>query len=129
MADVDGFKDYNDALGHPEGDRCLAAIAGVFLRSARRAGDLAARYGGEEFVVLLPGTDQSSALALAERIRRGVESLAIPHPASPTGPAVTISLGVAACLPSEGIAMGSLVSDADAALYRAKHAGRNRVAH
>jgi diguanylate cyclase (GGDEF)-like protein len=128
MADVDGFKGYNDALGHPEGDRCLAAIAGIFLRSARRAGELAARYGGEEFVVLLPGTDQPSALALAETIRRGVESLAIPHPASPTGPAVTISLGVAACLPSQGMPMGSLVSDADAALYRAKHAGRNRVA-
>jgi diguanylate cyclase (GGDEF)-like protein len=128
MADVDAFKGYNDALGHPEGDRCLAAIAGVFLRSARRAGDLAARYGGDELAVLLPGTDQASALALAETIRHGVESLAISHPASPIGPAVTISLGVAACLPSEGLPMGSLVSDADTALYRAKREGRNRVA-
>ncbi|HEX7578942.1 MAG TPA: diguanylate cyclase, partial [Thermoanaerobaculia bacterium] len=128
MADVDGFKGYNDALGHPEGDRCLAAIAGVFLRSARRAGDLAARYGGDELAVLLPGTDQPSALALAETIRRDVESLAINHPASPTGPIITISLGVIACIPSQGMPMGSLVSGADAALYRAKHAGRNRVA-
>ena len=128
MADVDSFKGYNDALGHPEGDRCLAAIAGVFLRSVRRAGDLAARYGGEEFAVLLPGLDGPSALQLAEAVRRGVASLAIPHPASPTGSVVTVSLGVAVCLPSEGTSMASLVSDADAALYRAKKAGRNRTA-
>jgi len=128
MADVDAFKGYNDALGHPEGDRCLAAIAGVFLRSARRAGDLAARYGGEEFAVLLPGLDGPSALKLAEEVRRGVASLAIPHPASPTGPVVTVSLGVAVCLPSQGMPMVSLVSDADTALYRAKKAGRNRTA-
>lgn len=128
MADVDGFKSYNDSLGHPEGDRCLAAVAGVFLRSARRAGDLATRYGGDEFAVLLPGTDLSSALSLAESIRRGVESLAITNPTSPAGAAVTVSLGVAAGVPSEGMSMGSLVSDADVALYRAKHGGRNRVA-
>ena len=128
MADVDGFKGYNDALGHPAGDRCLSAIAGVFLGSTRRAGDLAARYGGEEFAVLLPGTDKPEALALAEAIRRGVEALAIEHPASPTGPTVTISLGVSACFPSQGKPIGSLVADADAALYRAKDEGRNRSA-
>ena len=128
MGDVDAFKGYNDALGHPEGDRCLWAISGVFLRSARRAGDLAARYGGEAFAVLLPGLDRPSALKVAEAIRRGVAALAIPHPASPTGPVVTVSLGVAVCLPSEEMPMASLVSDADAALYRAKKAGRNRTA-
>jgi diguanylate cyclase (GGDEF)-like protein len=128
MADVDGFKGYNDALGHPEGDRCLAAIAGVFLRSVRRAGDLAARYGGEEFAVLMPGLDRPSALKLAEAIRRGVASLAIPHPASLADSVVTVSLGVAVCLPSEGISITALVSDADAALYRAKKAGRNQTA-
>jgi len=106
----------------------LAAIAGVFLRSARRAGELAARYGGEEFAVLLPGLDLPSALTLAEAVRRGVVALAIPHPASPTGSVVTVSLGVAVCLPTEGLAMASLVADADAALYRAKEAGRNRTA-
>ncbi|MBL8112911.1 MAG: diguanylate cyclase [Acidobacteria bacterium] len=128
MADVDHFKSFNDALGHPEGDRCLAAIAGVFLGSARRAGDLAARYGGEEFVVLLPGTDRDAALALAERFRRDVEALGRPHPASPAAPFVTISLGVAALRPSEGMLPEALVAEADAALYRAKNAGRNRVA-
>jgi diguanylate cyclase (GGDEF)-like protein len=128
MADVDGFKAYNDAFGHPQGDRCLAAIAGVLARSVGRAGDLAARYGGEEFVVLLPGVDRPSALQVAEAIRRGVAALAIPHPASPTGSVVTISLGVAACVPAQGSPMASLVSEADAALYRAKQAGRNRTA-
>lgn len=127
MADVDAFKAYNDALGHPEGDRCLAAIAGVFLRSVGRAGDLAARYGGEEFVVLVPGADRGMALAFAEKLRRGCEELAIPHPASPTGPLVTLSLGAAACQPAEGLAMADLLADADAALYRAKRGGRNRV--
>ncbi len=128
MVDVDSFKAYNDALGHPEGDRCLKAIAGIFLHSVSRAGDLAARYGGEEFVILVPGADRLTTLAFAEMLRHTCEALAIPHPASPTGPFVTISLGVAACLPAEGMAMGSLVLEADAALYRAKNAGRNRVA-
>jgi diguanylate cyclase (GGDEF)-like protein len=128
MADVDSFKAYNDALGHPQGDRCLAEVAGVFLGTVGRAGDLAARYGGEEFVVLVPGADLAMACAFAEKLREGCESLAMPHPASPTGPVVTISLGAAACLPLEGMSMASLVSAADAALYQAKHAGRNRVA-
>lgn len=127
MADVDAFKAYNDALGHPEGDRCLAAVAGVFQRTVGRAGDLAARYGGEEFVVLVPGADGVMALAFAEKLRAACEELALPHPGSPTGPFVTISLGAAACQPVEGMAMGSLLADADAALYRAKHGGRNRV--
>lgn len=127
MADVDAFKAYNDALGHPEGDRCLAAVAGVFQRSVGRAGDLAARYGGEEFVVLVPGADRAMALAFAEKLRAGCEALALPHPGSPAGPFVTVSLGAAACQPAEGLAMASLLADADAALYRAKHGGRNRV--
>lgn len=128
MVDVDSFKAYNDALGHPEGDRCLKAIAGVVLNSVSRAGDLAARYGGEEFVILIPGADHPTTLAFAEILRHACEALAIQHPASPTGPFVTISLGVATCHPSKDITTGSLVADADAALYRAKQAGRNRVA-
>lgn len=127
IADVDAFKAYNDALGHPEGDRCLAAVAGVFRESVGRAGDLAARYGGEEFVVLVPGADLGTARALAEKLRRDCEGLAIPHPASPAGPWVTLSAGAAACQPEEGLAMASLLAEADAALYRAKHGGRNRV--
>jgi diguanylate cyclase (GGDEF)-like protein len=127
MADIDGFKQYNDALGHPQGDRCLAAVAGAFLETVGRAGDLAARYGGEEFVVLIPSADHAAALAVAQALRAACEALAIAHPASPVGPFVTISLGVASCIPSDDESAASLVSQADAALYRAKAQGRNRV--
>ena len=128
IADIDGFKRYNDLLGHPEGDRCLAAVAGVFARAVGRAGDLAARYGGEEFVVLLPFSDHTAALAVAEGLRAACEALAIPHPSSEVGPVVTISLGVAARVPSDNEGPEQLMAEADAALYRAKDEGRNRVA-
>ena len=127
MADIDSFKQYNDTLGHPQGDKCLAAVADVFVQSLGRAGDLAARYGGEEFVVLIPGTDHAGALSIAESLRAACEARAIAHPNSPVGPVVTISLGVASCIPSDDISPTFLVSEADAALYRAKLDGRNRV--
>jgi len=127
IADIDHFKPYNDSLGHQEGDYCLTAVAGVFLRAAGRAGDLAARYGGEEMVFLIPGADHAAALTMAEGLRTACEALAIPHPASPVSPVVTISLGVASCIPSLESSTESLVAQADAALYRAKETGRNRV--
>lgn len=127
MIDIDAFKQYNDSAGHPEGDRCLASVAGVLVKSLARAGDLAARYGGEEFVVLLPGADLAAATGFAENLRQACESLAIAHPASPVGPVVTISVGVASGVPSEELTAGTLVSLADAALYRAKQDGRNCV--
>ncbi len=127
MADIDNFKLYNDSLGHQEGDHCLAAVAEVFLRAMGRAGDLAARYGGEEMIFLIPGADHASALSMAEGLRAACEALAIPHPASPVCPVVTISLGVASCVPALDASAESLVAQADAALYRAKEAGRNRV--
>jgi diguanylate cyclase (GGDEF)-like protein len=127
MADIDSFKQYNDTLGHPQGDKCLAAVADVFFQSVGRAGDLAARYGGEEFVVLMPGADLAAALVFAEGMRAACEERAIAHPASPVGPVVTISLGVASCIPSDDVSPTFLVSEADAALYRAKLEGRNRV--
>lgn len=127
IADIDAFKAYNDTLGHPEGDKCLFAVANVIRNVASRAGDFAARYGGEEFIVLIPGLDREAATAYAEMLRRACESQAIPHPASPVGPIVTISLGVAVCVPSEQASFAALVAGADAALYRAKKEGRNRV--
>ena len=130
IADIDSFKRYNDLLGHQEGDRCLGRVAGVFAGAVgRRAGDLAARYGGEEFVVLLPGVEREAALALAEQMRAACEALAIPHPDSPAAAVVTLSLGVAVCRPAdEDATLEALVAAADAALYRAKQQGRNRVA-
>ncbi|MFN2443790.1 MAG: two-component regulator propeller domain-containing protein [Thermoanaerobaculia bacterium] len=127
VADVDLFKPYNDTLGHPEGDRCLKAVAEVFRRSGRRAGDVVARYGGEEFALLIPGADPRTAKAFAESLRTACEAQAIPHPASTVAPVVTISLGVATRIPTEESSRMQLMADADAALYRAKREGRNRV--
>jgi diguanylate cyclase (GGDEF)-like protein len=127
LADVDAFKRYNDQMGHLKGDECLGAVGAVLGASIGRAGDLAARYGGEEFVVLLPGADRDAAFKVAESIRAGIESLAMPHPSSPAGPVVTISLGVSACVPSDECTLQSLIAAADEALYAAKREGRNQV--
>jgi diguanylate cyclase (GGDEF)-like protein len=127
VVDVDLFKEYNDALGHPEGDKCLAIVADVLIHGGSRAGDVVARYGGEEFVVLIPNADRAAALAFAERLRHACEARAIPHPTSSVAPVVTISLGVAARVPSDEMSSESLVLEADEALYRAKRDGRNRV--
>lgn len=127
IADIDAFKAYNDTLGHPQGDKCLAAVADVIRQAASRAGDFAARYGGEEFIVLIPGADQAAAADFAERLRSACEAQSIPHPASPVGSVVTISLGVAAAVPTDNSSAAALVAEADAALYRAKQEGRNRV--
>ncbi len=127
MLDVDRFKAFNDAYGHPAGDRCLRALAGVFGAVLRRPGDLAARYGGEEFAVLMAETDVAGALATAERMRLAVRGLAIPHAMSEAGVA-TISVGVAVLQPGPGhLGPAALVAAADAALYAAKAGGRDRV--
>ena len=127
LVDIDAFKAYNDTLGHPQGDRCLAAVAEVIRQTAHRAGDFAARYGGEEFIVLIPGADTDAAHAFAERLRLACVARAIPHPASAVAPVVTVSLGVASRVPTPDDSAADLVADADAALYRDKHEGRNRV--
>jgi diguanylate cyclase (GGDEF)-like protein len=127
MVDLDSFKDFNDAYGHQEGDRCLQRVASVLTNAAQRAGDLVARYGGEEFVVLLQGTGEEGAAALAERLRADVEALAIPHRRSRVGSVVTISVGVASAVPVEGLEPSAVIAAADAGLYRAKALGRNRV--
>ncbi|GAA0779460.1 hypothetical protein GCM10009108_17720 [Castellaniella ginsengisoli] len=126
MLDVDWFKSYNDQYGHPAGDVVLCQVARVLLESVRRPGDLAARYGGEEFAVILPGLDVEAARNLAGQIRTRVEALAIPHAHGLSG-RVTISIGVAEMDLDDAHAAETLVGQADAALYRAKDNGRNRV--
>ncbi|CAM5206072.1 diguanylate cyclase OS=Castellaniella defragrans (strain DSM / CCUG 39792 / 65Phen) OX=1437824 GN=BN940_01901 PE=4 SV=1 [Castellaniella denitrificans] len=126
MLDVDWFKHYNDQYGHPAGDVVLCQIARILLESVRRPGDLAARYGGEEFAVILPGLDVHAAEGMAERIRARVEALAITHAHGLSG-RVTISVGVAEMDLDDAHGAETLVGRADAALYRAKAGGRNRV--
>ena len=125
MLDIDHFKQVNDRFGHQAGDDVLRAVAGAVSACARDV-DVAARYGGEEMAVLLPGADIAGALAAAERVRKAVEALDTGILDAEGDPVrVTVSLGVASL--GEGPLDGEdLVAQADAALYRAKHAGRNR---
>lgn len=127
MADIDHFKVYNDTLGHLAGDACLRRVASAMLGVARRTADLIARWGGEEFALLLPGTPEQGAVAVAEAMRSAVEELGIPHPSSSVGPVVTLSLGLAVVVPEEGMSPDDLVAAADGALFAAKREGRNRV--
>ena len=127
MLDVDHFKAYNDHYGHQQGDECLRRVGEVLLTTVRRAGELVARYGGEEFVVVLPGTSVIHAMAVAESIRANIQAAGIAHAHSGVAAVVTVSLGVAVGIPAQGDARDALVHAADAALYRAKDQGRNRV--
>lgn len=124
--DADHFKLYNDRYGHQEGDELLKILALTVRGKARRPRDLAARYGGEEFVALLPDTAQDRAVEIAERIRQAVVGLHAPHEDNEGG-IVTVSIGVATCIPKPGDDASILVEAADAAVYRAKETGRNRV--
>ena len=127
MADIDFFKPYNDAYGHPAGDEFLRAVGAALAAAVQRAEDLVARYGGEEFAVLLPGTSAIEAEGLAERLRRAVEDLGLPHGHSAAADRLTISLGFATTHPSPHSSSSGLVDAADRALYRAKAEGRNCV--
>ncbi|WMJ70466.1 GGDEF domain-containing protein [Stenotrophomonas sp. 24(2023)] len=121
LVDIDHFKAFNDAHGHPAGDRCLRAVAAVLQSTAGRAADSVARYGGEEFAVIVPASTLSGVLALAERLRLAVEALTLPE-----GP-VSISIGVGYLHPPAMASADQLLADADAGLYAAKRAGRNQV--
>lgn len=120
MVDVDHFKQLNDTLGHPAGDAVLQDFATVLNRVSREA-DLVGRWGGEEFAIVLPQTGAADAQILAERVRVAIEQHAFPHEAG-----VTVSLGVAGMARDD--TLSDLTARADGALYRAKRAGRNRVA-
>ena len=128
MADVDHFKSYNDHYGHGAGDICLHNVARALLVSLSRPGDIVARYGGEEFVALLPETDLAGAHQVAERMRRQVMSLNLPHEGSDAA-LLTISLGYTALSTFDRPAQSvqSLLAEADAGLYQAKQEGRNRT--
>jgi diguanylate cyclase (GGDEF)-like protein len=127
MLDIDNFKQINDTYGHLQGDEVLREVAHVLRQSSREI-DEPARYGGEEMAVALPQTDLEGAYQFAERVRRRIEALALPIPDSDGGVLrVTASFGAASLVAAGGVDKDALVAAADAALYQAKRAGKNRT--
>lgn len=127
MLDVDHFKAYNDHYGHQMGDMCLKLVAQAVGSAVQRSGELVARYGGEEFAVILPGLRGAEAVAAMERVRAHLQALDLPHATATVAGVVTVSIGVASAVPQAGENSDSLVQRADAAMYQAKHLGRNQV--
>lgn len=127
LIDIDYFKKYNDQYGHIAGDKCLSKVAQTIESLLDRPQDLAARYGGEEFVCLLPNTELSGAIHIAEIIRDSIYKLQIPHHQSSVESVVTISLGISNSFPDNTSPSLSLVQHADKKLYKAKESGRNKA--
>jgi len=130
MMDLDYFKQYNDTYGHVAGDDCLRAVAQVIKETVQRPSDTPARYGGEEFACVLPMTNHSGAMHIAENIRIGIEKLRIPHSKSKAAGHVTASLGVLTVnSPDTLLSSHKLVEACDGLLYQAKQQGRNQAAY
>ncbi len=131
IIDADNFKSYNDRYGHLAGDECLKAIASQLGVVARRPGDLPARYGGEEFALLMPETGQNGALHVANQLCTSVQTLERIHEGNPPTGKVSVSIGLASCIPnapgSPCASTDDLLLAADKSLYKAKRDGRNRV--
>ncbi len=125
--DVDRFKDWNDRYGHDAGDALLVEIGRVLKRFCRRGGDLAVRYGGDEFALLLPGISRDDAGPFADRLRGAVTSVSLSIPPATAAARVSISIGGVTFQAREARPLGKLLEAADAALYRAKQAGRDRA--
>lgn len=127
MMDIDNFKLFNDKYGHLAGDNALTQVAGSLKTTFGRAIDFIGRFGGEEFVAILPNTDEEGAKIFAERIRKNIERLQIPHKDSTCSDHVTLSIGAATMSKPLSISKDQLVKVADDCLYKAKEQGRNRV--
>lgn len=127
MIDVDFFKHYNDAHGHPQGDILLKMLADI-MRDTLRECDNIGRYGGEEFIVLMPETVKANTVMAAERLRLSVEESRLPFGDTQPGGKLTVSVGVA-CFPEDGDTLEEIIEAADKCLYEAKRLGRNRVHH
>ncbi|TAF31294.1 MAG: diguanylate cyclase [Oscillatoriales cyanobacterium] len=131
LCDIDYFKIYNDTYGHQAGDSCLRSVAQAIRRSLQRPADVAARYGGEEFAIVLPQTDATGALVIAEQIRAKVKALSIIFDPENVdclpNSVVTISLGIASVVPGPENDAATLVLAADEALYDSKRHGRDRI--
>ena len=126
MIDIDNFKAFNDNYGHLAGDNCLQKISKAMQKSLKRPRDFIARFGGEEFVAILPETDSEGAKHTAERIRKDVYGLNIPHKYSKVKEYVTISLGIGFTDVPEMFVFEEVLDKADEALYEAKESGKNK---
>ncbi len=127
MMDIDWFKSYNDTYGHLAGDDALKIISESLHETVKRESDFIARYGGEEFAIVLFGTELATAESLGEKIRKRIADLDIEHETSACNAHITVSIGVAACIPEPHVTPDKLILGADQALYRAKNKGRDRV--
>jgi diguanylate cyclase (GGDEF)-like protein len=127
LCDVDRFKLYNDRYGHVAGDDVLQAISKTVAETIR-SGDMAYRYGGEELLIIMPEQSADTSVVAMERVREAVSRLAIPHIANRPYGVVTISIGLVALGQGEQLPWEVVLNRADAALYRAKAEGRNRLA-
>lgn len=119
------FKQYNDALGHPEGDKCLQTVARLLASICQRPGDVACRVGGEEFGLILPNTPRSGAMMFARALTEVLAGRKLVHPASSVSEFVTVSGGISTCVPDEATTYLGVITRADEALYAAKALGRN----
>ena len=129
MLDVDYFKLYNDNYGHPAGDKVLISVVKALKSQLNRPTDVVVRYGGEEFAVILPDSGAEGGRVIAEKLRIAVSNLHLPHSQSKIADHITVSVGVAAYQPGAACDATALLKTADAALYDAKHSGRNCVRH
>jgi diguanylate cyclase (GGDEF)-like protein len=128
IGDIDHFKEYNDHYGHPAGDKCLVTVAQTMQRALSRTSDVVARIGGEEFAFLLPRTNLSGAMSVAEQMREKILAMKLPHEASSVVKQVTLSFGVASSNDATIASPADLVRVSDLALYEAKRRGRNQIA-
>ncbi len=126
MFDIDKFKMYNDAFGHPAGDKVISAVARTVSSYFHRSTDLFARYGGEEFVAIFVGSEGEAAFEFLKTVRQAVEDLHLQHCAT-VSPWVTISVGGVTVIPAQGDSYKACLQQADAMLYDAKRLGRNQV--
>lgn len=127
MLDIDYFKDFNDSFGHQQGDKVLRRVAEVLDHTVKRSTDIVARYGGEEFSIILPDTEFSQLMALANQIHDNIASLQIPAADSSRFPYVTVCIGVGTHIPLKNESWESHLAKVDQALYQAKKYGRNQT--
>ena len=127
MIDIDNFKKYNDAFGHPEGDECIKAVTGMIRKCIRRRTDYGARVGGEEFLVLLTDIEASQAIRWTLNLQKSIADLKIPHASTNFSPYVSISAGISTATVYNDTEFEKLREEADQALYESKRNGRDRI--